>query len=350
MRSLIFCIGLVIGVIGITPAVLVAQESRANPATLGGQISGQVRYAEGGQPAFNVVVNCDSLNSGSCGQEMTDRSGRFRFGGLAPSQYVITVRVAGFIEQKQDVELLTSPSATLQFQLRSDGSAQPAPASSFVVDAAVPASAKKEFDQASAALAKGKKEGIEEAARHLEKALSLYPQFLEANLMLGTAYMDLNQWDKAEQTLKKALEINPRAVNASFALGEVYLHQKKYDQAESTLQQGLSVESRSARAHLILARVYWDKVAGVKEEAQWRPVLEKSYQEVKQALELDSNLAGAHLLRGNLTLKAGRLADAQHEFEEYLRLDPKGPAADQTRALVDRIKKARADQKPPSER
>src|SRR5258705_1125252 len=149
----LFRTALIFGLILLTPSRLLSQESRAQPQALIGQISGQVRYAGiGEQPAFNVLVKCDSFNSGSCGQEMTDRSGRFHFTGLAPSQYSITVRVPGYIEQKQDVELLTSPSANLQFQLKSDGSTRPATSSTVVVDSNVPAAAKKEFDQAAALL------------------------------------------------------------------------------------------------------------------------------------------------------------------------------------------------------
>jgi Tfp pilus assembly protein PilF len=125
------------------------------------------------------------------------------------------------------------------------------------------------------------------------------------------------------------------------------LHQKKYDPAEKALQDGLAIEARSAQAHFTLARVYWDKVAGAKEEAQWRPSLEKAYQEVKQALELDPNLAAAHLLKGNLYFKVRRAEDAEKEFEEYLRLDPNGEFAPQTRELVEKIKKALAQQKKP---
>ena len=179
MRSLMFRIALIIGLIGAAAPAWVAQESKAVPATLSGQITGQVRL-EGNQPAFNILVYCDSFNLGSCGQVMTDRSGRFRFTGLAPSQFVITVRAPGYIEQKQNVELMTSPSATLQFQLKSDGSAKPAALGSAAVDSNVPASAKKEFDQATAALATGKKEGLEESVRHLEKAVNIYPQFVQA--------------------------------------------------------------------------------------------------------------------------------------------------------------------------
>ena len=326
---------------------VIAQESRNPGTTLAGQISGQVRYAEGGQPAFNVLVSCDSFNSGHVGQEFTDRSGRFRFSNLAPSQYTVTVRVAGYIEEKQTVELLTSPSANVQVQLKADRSRAPTNVSAGVTEANIPIPAKNEFDQASTLLASGKKEDLEEGVRHLEKAIAIYPHFLKAQLRLGAAYMDLQRWDKAEPVLKTAIEIDPKAFNAYFALGEVYRRQKKYSEAEKNLQSGLAIETRSAQAHFTLARVYWDQTAGLKDEAQWRPPLEKAYQEVKQALELDPNLAAAHLLKGNLYFKVRRAEDALKEFEEYLRLDPNGEFAAPTRELVEKIKKALAAEKKP---
>jgi len=339
---------LIFGLLLLAPSQLLSQESRAQQQTLSGQISGQVRYAGvGGQPAFNVLVRCDSFNSGSCGQEMTDRSGRFRFTGLAPSQYTITVRVPGYIEQQQTVELLTSPSANLQFQLKPDGTAKPAAAAAVMVDPNVPEGAKKEYEEAAAGLATGKKEGIEEGVRHLEKAVNIYPKFVQAQLLLGTAHMDLGQWEKAEQILKRTVELDPKAANALFALGELYLRQKKDEDAEKILLQGVQIEDRSFQAHLILARVYWDMASKIKDDTQARPYLEKAYDQVKKALELNPNLAQAHLIKGNLLLRVRRAADAQHEFEEYLRLEPKGPFAEQARATVEKIKKALASQPKP---
>jgi tetratricopeptide (TPR) repeat protein len=315
-----------------------------------GQINGQVRVAAGGAPVFNVLVSCDTFNGGLVGQTRTDRSGRFRFSDLQADQYNITVRLEGYAEERQTVELLTTPSAYLQFQLRADPSAAPAarpPSAGMVMDGSIPAEAQKEFENGDAALAGQTKEGALEAVRHYEKALSIDPKFVQAELKLGTVYMELGQWDKAEQALRKTIEIDPKSANAFFALGEVYLRQKKYEQAEKSLQEGLAIDANSAVAHVTLARVYWNKVAGVKDEAQWRPPLEKAYAEVKLALALEPNLATAHLLRGNLFFKVNRYQDALLEFEEYLRLDPNGQAATQTRALADRIKKGLAEDKKP---
>ena len=57
----------IFGLILLASPHLSSQESRAQSQPLG-QISGQVRYSEGGQPAFNILVKCDSFNSGYCGQ------------------------------------------------------------------------------------------------------------------------------------------------------------------------------------------------------------------------------------------------------------------------------------------
>ena len=312
------------------------------------EIQGEVRYAQSGRPAIGALVRCDG--TGGVSEQLTDRSGRFYF-RVSTGHYTVSTRAPGYIEDQKSVDMLdTRQSEYMYLRLR-----PAAPTSTVtlpkppVLDANVPAEAQKEFESAEAALAIAgdKKEKLLEGVSHLEKALSLYPKFLQAELRLGTVYMDLQQWDKAEKALRNALEIDPKAANAYFALGEVYLRQKKYDQAEKALTEGIAIEARSPQSHLTLARVYWEKVSGVKDEAVWRPPLEKSYEEVKQALALDPNLAAAHLLKGHLKLRVGLPEQALPEFEEYLRLDPKGPSAEQTRALVDRIKKALALEKKP---
>jgi tetratricopeptide (TPR) repeat protein len=307
------------------------------------QIQGQVRFSDSGQPVLNALVECDGTGGNS--QQFTSRDGRFYF-RVSPGHYTVSIRMAGYKQEQQSVDLLDYGSSEYMFFRLKPDAPVAKPITHSTVFADVPPEAQAEFDKAEAALANDKKESMAEGVRHLEKALAIYPKFLQAELRLGAVLMDMGQWDKAELALRKTVEIDPKAANAYFALGELYRQQKKYEEAEKVLQQGLATEPKSARAHLTLARIYWDKVAGVKDEAQWRPPLEKSYEEVKQALALDANLAAAHLLKGNLLFKVRRAEDALKEFEEYLRLDPKGQFAEQTRALVEKIKKALAEQKP----
>ncbi len=322
-----------------------SREGRLEGQPMAGQIVGQVRYADGSKPAFDVLVSCEAFSGGIIGQERTDRSGRFRFDKLGPVQFTVSVRLPGYVPVQETVELGTTSTVYVQLTLRPDPSAIGAANPTGVVEAGVPPAAQKAFDKGETALATGTKEGLAEAAKHYEQAVAIYPKFVQAQLKLGTAYMDLQQWDKAEQTLSKTVEIDPKAVNAMFALGEIYLRQKKDEDAEKILLQGLTLEDRSYQGHLTLARVYWVMGSKLKEEAQWRPIMEKAYAQVNQALKLKPDLAPAHLVKGNLYLKVGRAPDAVSEFEEYLRLDPKGPFAEQTRATMDKIKKALASTK-----
>src|SRR5438045_9774455 len=105
---MLFRVVLNFGLILLAPLPLLAQESRAQPGTLSGQITGQVRYVEGNRPAVNILVSCDGSTQGNCGQVMTDQSGRFRFTCLAPKQVSLTVRGPGSVEQKQNRDLLNS--------------------------------------------------------------------------------------------------------------------------------------------------------------------------------------------------------------------------------------------------
>jgi len=309
------------------------------------EIHGQVRLTEGGAPAQNVLVRLESYESGGpLSEAFTDRSGKFRFSSLSPAQYSVKVHQSGFLDTQQSVDLQTASSGYVILQLTSDTSRSRSVSSAETVDANVPQAAQREFDKGVAALAGGGKEKTAEASRHFEKAVAIYPHFVQARLKLGTAYMDIQEWDKAEGMLLATVAIDPKAANALFALGEVYLQRDKTQDAERVLLQGLQIEDRSFLGHLNLARVYWNRAQTLKVLDQAKPALEKSYAEVKRALQLNPNLAGAHLLKGNLLLRGARPAEALTEFDEYLRLEPKGQLADETRALVEKIRKTMAHQ------
>jgi tetratricopeptide (TPR) repeat protein len=108
--------------------------------------------------------------------------------------------------------------------------------------------------------------------------------------------------------------------------------------------QGLAIHDQSYLGHLNLARVYWEKAREIKDLVQAKPVLEKCYEEVKRALNLNPDLAGAHLLKGNLLLRVSRTSDAVVEFNEYLRLEPNGAFASQARTVVDKISRTQKAQ------
>jgi tetratricopeptide (TPR) repeat protein len=307
------------------------------------QVTGQVRYADSNQPAYNANVHCEGASTSQILQ--TDRSGKFTCLLGSPGSFSVRVDASGYISQQQSGNALDSRSDEyLFFRLQPDPNAKPGASILPIADPKVPAEARKAFDKGVELINLGQKEKIEEGARELEKAVTVYPGFLEALMKLGAAYMDMQEWNKAEVTFKKALEIQPNTANALFALGEIYLRQKKANEARTVLLQGLQIDDRSAQGHLALARAYWEDAVKIADNAQARTSLEAAYDQVNQSLKLDPAIAQAHLMRGNLLLRGRRALEAQHEYEEYLRLEPKGPFAEQTKLTIEKIKKALASQ------
>src|SRR5215208_686095 len=114
-------------------------------------VTGQVRFANGGAPAENIIVRLERFSGGYAGEERTDRLGKFRFTGLAAEQYVVSIRMPGYGELQRQVELVTNPSEYLQLQLtpeKTDGAAVPPDgAAGRTRDANVPAEAYDELEE-----------------------------------------------------------------------------------------------------------------------------------------------------------------------------------------------------------
>jgi hypothetical protein len=294
------------------------------------QIAGSLRYADG-SAAYEVVVRLERLSGGYVTDVRTDRLGKFRFTGLERIQYQIIIHHPGYVDIEREVNLVMVVAENLQLGLVPDrtevGNKPPPATSNVILDASVPAEARREFEKADALLATQKKDRTGAAMVHLQKALVLYPNFLEAQLKLGAAYMDLEQWDNAEQALKRTLEINPKTVNAYLALGEVYARQKKYSAAEKTLSAGLMIEDRSWQGHFALARVYYAMGD-----------LSRAARHVGLAIQLNHSFPDAHFLAANIHLKVNNRQDALEQLEEYLRLAPKGEFAAQARQAVQKLR------------
>jgi thioredoxin-like negative regulator of GroEL len=294
------------------------------------EIRGQVRYARGNAPAENVLIRLESLSGGYAGEERTDRLGKFLFARLLPIQYFVTLRHPGYQEIRLEVNLVMISSDYIQLQLVPDEVASNSSNiySPKVVDASVPLEARREFEKGENALLNSHK--LDEAISHYEKAIGIYPKFVQAQLRLGTTYMDIQQWDKAEQVLTQALSIDSKAFNVHFALGTVYLKLNRFDDAEKILKKGLAIENRSWQGHFTLARTYWTRNA--------RDDIYNAARQAALTLQLNYDLAEAHLLAGNIWMRANKQPEALFEFQEYLRLAPKGEFVAQTRETVQKIK------------
>jgi Tfp pilus assembly protein PilF len=312
------------------------------------QINGQVRYADSKAPAANVIVRVEGFSGGVAGEVVTDRTGKFAFGGLHAEQYRVTFHSPGYNDIEEIVDLMTAPTGLINALLVRDRSSlstdigSGSGTSGVVIDANVPVPAQEEYHKGKAVIDAGDSSKINEAIQHLEKAIAIFPKYFAAQMALGLAEMDVKSWSKAEKPLQSAIEIRPDASTPYFALGEVYRREKKYSEAEKVLLEGVKLSPDSAEGHTTLGEVYTDMAPSSPSPEAFRNRLESSWKEAATAIKLKPSYAPAHLLAGNLLLKARRPKDALGHYEEYLKLDPKGPFVSDAKEMVRKIKQALA--------
>ena len=296
------------------------------------EIAGQVRFSENVKPGTNVIVRLERFGGVSLDQMMIDNRGKFRFANLPRGLYVVSVSSHCLQAQQQQAELVHVFKAYLMFELKPDRSSPDCnrvddATRVGIVDARVPTAAFKEFESGRAALRQKKlKEGID----HLQKAIGQYPDYFDAYLLLGTTYMEAREWNSAAHALSRAVELNRQSALALFSLGEVRREQKQYSDAEAVLLSGLKLDDSSWQGHFTLGRVYLE-----------RDEFMKAAPHIGRTLQLKPELPEVHLLAGNIFLRVNQQVRALAEYEEYLRLAPKGKFASQARELILKLKAAR---------
>jgi tetratricopeptide (TPR) repeat protein len=267
-------------------------------------------------------VRLERFSGGIVDQISTDGRGRFRFPNLQRGYYKVIINTPGFTPAQQDADLTLLFKVYMVFALASTNSNGPLMLD--VIDARVPANARTELNRGRQALAD---KNPREAITHFQKATEYYPDFFEAHFFIGTAYMDLREWESAEAAFQRALAIKPDNAKVLLALGEAYWREKRYPDAELALIDGLKQEDRNWQGYFTLGRLYWDKGEVM-----------KAAPAIGHTLQLKPDFAEAHLLAGNILLKLNQPERAILEYEEYVRLAPKGEFAAEARNLVQKLR------------
>jgi tetratricopeptide (TPR) repeat protein len=291
------------------------------------EVTGQVNIAGSTATANDFPVRLERFSGGVIDQVNTDARGRFRFGNLQRGYYKVIINAPGFAPAQQDADLTLIVRAYLIFTLapKDPNGSGHGPIINDVIDARIPQNARDEFARGREALARNNRS---ESIQHLKKAISFYGESFEAQLMLGTAFMDLRDWPNAEAAMTRALEIKPDNPAARLALGEIYWRQKLYPEAERTLLEGLKLDDKNWHGHFTLGRLYWDNGDVM-----------KAAPEIGRTLQLKPDFAEAHLMAGNILLQLKQNERALAEYQEYLKLAPKGEFSAQARDLVNKLQK-----------
>jgi VWFA-related protein len=169
---------------------------------------------------------------------------------------------------------------------------------------------------------------LDGAVEHLVRATTVYPRFVAAHNALGTAYLNLNQNEKARDEFSKAALLDDHMPNSYLNLGCAQLALKEYPEAEATFQKASSLAPLDVQVQLALAygefanKDYPAVIATAKE------VHSRKHQGV----------AVVHFFAAAAQEAQSNLASAQDEMKLLLQEDPKSSSAQEFRRLLDELK------------
>jgi len=291
----------------------------------------QVRNPDGAAASTGIHLRLEVAGGGSGVDCTTEGSGRCRFVPSGAGRYVVRVKQFGYQESSVDIDLVDTLQAHVTLELKPDtGTVLPdahrgIPALS-VVDLAVPENALAEFQKGQSAL---KEKKLDECVSHLRRAIKIHEAFPQAYTLLGTAYLEQENWKEAEKALQRATHLDDKASDAYLALGAVFNETKEYPQAETALLRGLELKPDAPAGHYELAKTYWFL-------GRWQ----EAAPHARKAVSAMPDVASPHALLGNILLREQNAPGALDEYHEYLRVEPFGSMAPAIREVVAKLEKS----------
>lgn len=116
----------------------------------------------------------------------------------------------------------------------------------------VPSKARKEFDRADEAFRQGE---LADSVQHLQKAIELFPAYVEAHNNLGVRYMTAGNYQGAAAEFQRATELDPAAVLPNTNLAMALLTLKRYEEAEASARRALAADAGFLQARYALGLI-----------------------------------------------------------------------------------------------
>ncbi len=184
-------------------------------------------------------------------------------------------------------------------------------------------------------LVAAKKADYEEAVARHRKAWELAPGIADIAVALADALMKQNEPDEAVEVLTRHLEVGSPSASAWLVLGEAYLHVEQFQKAHDAYRKALAIQAELPRAQFGLAT----SLARLGRREAARRAMERHKELAAQKVEFRTNLrsrfddlAAMRVdLAGNLTnagrvcLARGDLVQAERLCRRAATLDPKNP-------------------------
>jgi len=292
-----------------------------------GMVKGKVLDAQN-QPVEGARVTIEFMSGMTRKFEVkTNKKGEYIQIGLSPGNYKLTADKDKLGSQSFDVRVGLGASVETNFTLN------PSAVPSMTKEEAIKLDAfKKVFD---AAVAASQVNNHDEAIARFGEAATMRADCYACYYNMGSSYLQKQDYANAETNYKKALELKPDSPEPYNALGTVYNAQKRFAEAaqmteEATKRQGTLGSSLGSNADALFNQgvIFWN--AGKMAEAK---------HQFEEAVKVNPDHAEAQYWTGMAHLNEGAMKESIEHFEKYLTLAPTGQYAEQCKGILATLKK-----------
>jgi tetratricopeptide (TPR) repeat protein len=170
----------------------------------------------------------------------------------------------------------------------------------------IPSKAIKEFERSQKAFRSG---DLRTSAEHLQKALQIYPDFIQAHNALGLRFAQLGEYQKALTEHEAALSLDTRSAQTHQDLSFTLSLLNRFQEAEHEARKALDLDSQAAASRYVLGRALIGQ-GHVTSEA------------IEMLRQSENALPNASLVLAQIYFTRGQTDQVLAELRHYLRTAP----------------------------
>lgn len=290
-------------------------------------IGGTIRDDTNHRGLESIQVILKGATGAPIATTFTRDNGDFQFDGLRNGDYTIQVTLRDYDQFQQEVSIDGASRLGLSIFLARSAKT-PTPGLELSISAhqlSVPHKAHDEFEKGMSLIYL--KSDYRGAITQFQLAIRDFPTYYEAYAEEGDAYFQLQDMAHAEESLQKSIDLSSgQYADAMFSLATIESDTKRFAEAEAIARRGIAVDTSSWRGPFELARA----LTGLKKTDEAEKYAEKSR-------DLMPDNPPVYLLLANIHIQKKDYPGLVRDLDDYLRLAPVGPEADQARKTRERV-------------
>ena len=151
----------------------------------------------------------------------------------------------------------------------------------------------------------------EKSAQAFEQAIQLKPEYSEALYNLGLTLVKLNRLDNALQSYQKALAISPDDIDIHLAIGSAYFKQKQLKPSLAAYEAALAINPKSTSALVSIGALLLEMGE-----------VDRAISYLNEALSIDPNDAQSYCNLGHAFMLKEQMNEAIYFYNKSLEIDP----------------------------